>query len=200
MFIVSILGKKQLFLNSKTDDFIRLLPKQFDCDESDIEVEYLDEADQKTIKREMKINPDKGYRFDFDEKKLFEITRAKFKPGDLNPEHIMNKQPKPNDEPSSDPTAIEYDDFLELTIEEKKEYLKRVSWVPRNWEQIEYSVIVGTVGSDLMFNADSHECKESVREVLTFKTKKVTKINYSQTVNILTGEIGMKVDSMEFEE
>ena len=200
MFIVSILGKKQLFLNSKTDDFIRLLPGQFDCDESDIEVEYLDEADQKTIKREMKINPDKGYRFDFDEKKLFEITRAKFKPGDLNPEHIMNKQPKPNYEQSSDPTAIEYDDFLELTIEEKKEYLKRVSWVPRNWEQIEYSVIVGTVGSDLMFNADSPECKESVREVLTFKTKKVTKINYSQTVNSLTGEIGMKVDSMEFEE
>jgi hypothetical protein len=200
MFIVSIFGKKQLFLNSKTDDFIRLLPEQFDCDESDIEVEYLDEGDQKTIKREMKINPDKGYRFDLEAKKLLEVSSPKFRPGEPNPNHIINKTPKPDTDPASSELAIEKSEYDLLDDEAKKAYLKTITWVPRMWEFAEYQGTLGASESGVIFNADSPECKESVREVLTFKTHKVKKINYTPTVNSLTGEPGMKVESMEFEE
>jgi hypothetical protein len=200
MFIVSIFGKKQLFLNSKTDDFVRLLPEQFDCDESDIEVEYLDEADQKAIRREMKINPDKNYRFDLFEKKLIEFVPPKFRPGEPRPGHILNKQAKQDGEPSENPNAIDKNDYDFLENEEKILYLKSIAWTPRQWEVWEYSSLIGSNGADVVFNSDSPECKESVREVLTFKTKKVTKINYTPTVNSLTGEPGVKVESMEFEE
>ena len=200
MFIVSIFGKKQLFLNSKTDDFIRLLPEQFDCEESDIEAEYLDEVDQKAIRREMKINPDKGYRFDLDAKKLFEVSPPKFRPGEPNPNHIINKTPKPDTDPASSELAMGRAEYDLLDDDAKKAYLKSVTWVPRQWELMEYSNAFGAGESGVIFNADSPECKEAVREVLTFKTHKVKKINYTPTVNSLTGEPGVRVDSMEFEE
>lgn len=200
MFIVSILGKKQLFLNSKTDDFLRLLPDQFDCDESDIVAEYVDDSDQRLIRREMKINMECNHHFDLEMKKLFRIRMPNFKPGDKNPNHILNKQPKPDSESASDSLAISKSEFDLLDEESKREYLLSITWVPRNWEQFEYQEKIGSVGSDLMFNADSPECKPEVTEVLTFKTKRVVKINYSQTVNSLTGEVGQKVESMEFEE
>jgi hypothetical protein len=200
MFIVSIFGKKQLFLNSKTDDFIRILPEQFDCDESDIEIEYVDEVDQKAIRREMKINPDKNYRFDLDKKRLIEFVAPKFRPGEPRPDHILNKQPKQDNEPEENPNSINKNDYDVLENEEKISYLKSITWTPRQWEMWEFSRLIGSNGADVVFNADSPECKESVRAVLTFKTKKVTKINYTPTVNSLTGEPGMKVESMEFEE
>ena len=200
MFIISIFGKKQLFLNSKTDDFIRLLPEQFDCEESDIESEYIDEADQKAIRREMKMNPENDFIFDLESKKLLKIGRPKFKPGDKNPNHILNRTAKPDNEPASSSLAIEFSEYQSKTHDEKIEYLKSIDWVPRIWEQFEYQGLIGTKGADLMFNADSPECKQSIEIALTFKTHKVKKINYTPTVNSLTGEVGMKVDSMEFEE
>lgn len=200
MFIVSILGKKQLFLNSKTDDFIRLIPNQFDCEESDIEVEYVDESDQKLMKREMKTNPQNDFVFDFEKKNLLKILKPKFKGGDKNPNHILNKQAKPDSEPASSELALDFSEYQNKTDEEKISYLKSIDWIPRVWEQFEYQVKIGSCGADLMFNSDSPECNPQIESVIPFKTKKVTKINYSQTVNSLTGEIGMKVDSMEFEE
>lgn len=200
MFIISIIGKKQLFINSKTDDFIRLLPEQFDCEESDIEAHMIDESDQKAIRREMKMNPANDFVFDLEAKSLLKLSRPKFKAGDMNPNHILNKTPKSNDEQSSNPNAVALEEYQSKTNEEKIEYLKSVDWTPRIWEQVEYQELVGTNGADLMFNADSTECKQSIEVVLKFKTHKVKKINYTPTVNSLTGESGMKVDSMEFEE
>jgi hypothetical protein len=200
MFIVSILGKKQLFLNSKTDDFLRLLPGQFDCDESDVVAECVDEADQKTIRREMKINTDCNHHFDLESKKLLRVKPAKFIAGNPNPNHILNKTPKGNDEIETSVGAIGHSEFKNLSEEEKITYLKFVHWIPRHWEQVEYQTIIGAGDANMILNADSPECKSEVTEVLTFKTKRVVKINYSQTVNSLTGEVGQKVESMEFEE
>lgn len=85
MFIVNVFNQKQLFLNSKTDDFISGVKTLYECNDSDIECFYVDEDDQKAIRREMKLNPNKSYEFDLHRFKLVEIIPPSKMPGQPNP-------------------------------------------------------------------------------------------------------------------
>lgn len=199
MFIVTILGKKHLFLNTKNDDFLRFLPEQFDCEPSDIQAEYVDEADQKLMRRTIKMNPEKQFEFDLEGKKLKEISRPQFAPGQANPNFILNRQAKDDAIDEADPKALRKGAYQKLTEEQKKDYLLSITWVPRIWEKLEYQNLIGTSGADAVFNADSPECKTSVREVASFSTKKVKAIKYKRIRNAITGQEQEVMDSMELE-
>jgi hypothetical protein len=88
MFIVTILGKKHLFLNSKDDDFVGCLPQNFGCLPSDISLEYVDEDKQLEIKREMAMNPDYQYEYDLDNFKLIKTVPPTHKPDDDDPKFV----------------------------------------------------------------------------------------------------------------
>lgn len=109
MFIVNLFGQKQLFLNDKTDDFISGLKKLYECEESDIESFYIDEEDQKLIRREMRLNPNKRYEFDLVDLKLLEIVPPSKKTGDFKEE--------------IDGVAVNYSDSDLETQEQKIEVL-----------------------------------------------------------------------------
>jgi hypothetical protein len=93
MFIVTILGKKHLFLNSKDDDFVSCLPQNFGCLPSDISLEYVDEDKQLEIKREMAMNPDLQYEYDLNNLKLIKTLPPTHKNGDDDPKFVKEKNP-----------------------------------------------------------------------------------------------------------
>lgn len=199
MFIIKIGNTKQLFLNKKEENFIKPLCDSLGIEESDIEAHMIDEADQKQITKEMKINFGVQFDFDLDSKKLLKVERAKFAIGQVKPMCILNLEPVGDDVPLNDPTEKTPAEYGELSEAGKKAYLKAIKREPRAWEKSEYVAFFSATEVPY-FLANDTETQDQKIEVLTFKTKKVKKINYSQTVNSLTGEIGMKVDSMEFEE
>lgn len=199
MFIIKIGNTKQLFLNKKEENFIKPLCESLDLEDSDIEAHMIDEADQKKINREMRLNFGTQFEFDLDSKKLVKIERAKFKQGQPKPDCLSNLNAIGDDIVLNDPTEKTPAEYGELGESEKKAYLKAIKREPRVWEKDEYIAFFSAIEVPY-FLANDPETQDQKIEVLTFKTKKVTKINYSQTVNSLTGEVGMKVDSMEFEE
>lgn len=199
MFIIKIGSTKQLFLNKKEENFIKPLCDGLGIEESDIETHMIDETDQKQIIREMRINFGVQFDFDLDAKKLLRVERAKYQAGQAKPMCILNLEPVNDDVPLNDPTEKTPAEYGELSEAEKKAYLKAIKREPRTWEKGEYISFFSATEVPY-FLANDPETQDQKIEVLTFKTKKVKKINYSQTVNSLTGEIGMKVDSMEFEE
>jgi len=199
MFIIKIGNTKQLFLNKKDENFIKPLCESLDLEDSDIEAHMIDEADQKQITKEMKINFGVRFDFDLDAKKLVRLERAQFQVGQPRPFHVMGMDAIEDHIQINDPTAISESEFMTLDDDSKKTYLKAIHRHPKQWEKREYISFFADKEVPYFLAGDEETIDKKI-EVLTFKTKKVTKINYSQTVNSLTGEIGMKVDSMEFEE
>ena len=65
MFVVIIAGQKHMFLNNLKDDFLRLIPDQFDVEPEEVEAYFINEADQKAIRRAMKLNPNATFDYDF---------------------------------------------------------------------------------------------------------------------------------------
>lgn len=198
MFIVTIAGKKQLFINKITDDFLRFLPDQFDVEPEEISAEYIPEEMQKQMRRIMKANPEKRFEFDLDNLKLMEVTLPSAIQGQVNPKHIMNQEPKDDAADELDPKALKKGKFEKLTNEEKIAYLKSITWTPRKWESKAYGDLIG-FPSDMYFNNDSPECKPQRKEVAVFTAKKVKAVHYKKVRNTVTGELVDTVDKIELE-
>ncbi len=198
MFIVTIAGKKQLFINKITDDFLRFLPEQFDVDSSEISAEYIPDELQKQMRRLMKASPEKRFEFDLDNLKLFEVTPPSAVQGQANLKHIMNKEPKADGAEELNPNALKKNAFQDLTKEQKIDYLKSITWTPRKWESNAYAELIGFPG-DMYFNNDSPECKVQRKEVSTFTAKKVKAVVYKKVRNTVTGELVDTVDRIELE-
>jgi hypothetical protein len=199
MFIIKIGNTKQLFLNSKTENFIKPLCEQMGIEESDIEAHMIDEDYQKQITRTMRLNFGTQFEFDLDGKKLLKVERASASVGAAKPMCILNLEPVGDGVELNDPTEISESAYSLLDEASKKQYLKAIKREPRAWEKAEYISFFSATEVPY-FLANDPETQNQLVEVLTFKTKRVVKINYSPTVNSLTGEVGQKVESMEFEE
>ena len=85
MFVVSIAGQKHLFLNKLGDDFLRLIPEQYDVELNEVEAFYIDEADQKAIRRAMKADPGASFEYDLENNRLLKIIPAQFHAGQIHP-------------------------------------------------------------------------------------------------------------------
>lgn len=202
MFIVTIAGKKQLFLNSKNDDFLRFIAEKYDVEASEISAEYVPDEEQKAIRRTMKLNPDKLFDFDLEAKKLVQIIPPIANVGSsvLDERHPLNKKMRDNADVEQDSKAKNKTKFEQMTDDDKKAYLLAMTWAPRKWEAEAYAAIVGTGGIFRQVKADDVEVTGKKIDVVQFTTKKIKEVRYKKQKNKITGIEETVLDEMIFEE
>lgn len=65
MFIIGFNGNRQIFSNTKTEDFLRFLPEQFGCAPEQLEVFFLEPQDQRALRAHRQAGP--AYSIDLSE-------------------------------------------------------------------------------------------------------------------------------------